>query len=96
MKRLRDELELSESREKMETPKFSWRRTFYVYDREKHWKDVVVENNGEKKRVHSLRWEIHIKYKEELKNRYFPVVVTNLKGGIIIWTCGKDNIVGED
>ena len=68
----------------------------FLDDREKHWKDVVVENNGEKKRVHSLRWEIHIKYKEELKNRYFPVVVTNLKGGIIIWTCGKDNIIGEN
>ena len=37
-----------------------------------------------------------MKDKEELKNKYFPVVVTNMKRGTIISTCGKDNIIGKN
>ena len=59
------------SREKMETPKFSWRRNFYVYDREKHWKDVILENNEDNKKVFALRLEVYMKEKRELIKRDF-------------------------
>ena len=36
-----------------------------------------------------------MKDEEELINREFLVVVTYTKGGGIVWTCVKDNVVGE-
>ena len=36
-----------------------------------------------------------MKYKEELINSTFSVAVPCMKGGDILWTCGKDNIIRE-
>ena len=70
------------SRENMETPKFSWRRTFYVYDREKHWKDVILENNEDNKKVFALRLEVYMKEKRELiKRDFFCVSYLSERGG---------------
>ena len=46
-------------------------------------------------KVHSLRWEVYMKYKEEFINREVLVEVMHTKGGVIVWTCVEDNIFGE-
>ena len=38
--------------------------------REEHWRDVAKEVNN-KNNIHSLRWEVYVKEKEELINRDF-------------------------
>ena len=42
-----------------------------------------------------LRWEVYFKYKEKMINGEFLVSVTHPKGGEIVWTCIKDNIIHE-
>ena len=48
--------------------------------REDHWMDVAKESDG-KKKIHSLRWEVYVKEKEELIKRDFSVSVPHPKGG---------------
>ena len=67
----------------------------YLDDWENHRKDVIVVSNEEKDNVHTMRWEVYMRDKEELKNKHFSVAVPNMKGGNIVWTCFKDNITGE-
>ena len=62
--------------------------------REERCRDVAEEGDDEKK-IHSLRWEVYIKEKEELINRKFSVSVPHPKGGAIFWTCVKDHIINE-
>ena len=40
-------------------------------DRDKHWKDIVEDSINGKEEVHTLRWELYTKKKEELLNRGF-------------------------
>ena len=61
---------------------------------EDHWMDIA-EENYDKKKIHSLRWNVYIKEKEELNKRDFLVSVPHPKGGTIIWTCVKDHIIDE-
>ena len=56
--------------------------------REYHWRDIAKEN-GDKKKIHSLRWDVYVKEKEELITRNFLVSVPHPKGGTIVWTCGR-------
>ena len=48
--------------------------------REEHWRDVAEEGD-DKKNIHDLRWEVYVKYKEDLVKRYFLVSVPHPKGG---------------
>ena len=36
--------------------------------REDHWRDVAEEGD-DKNKIHTLRWEVYVKYKEELIKR---------------------------
>ena len=47
---------------------------------EEHWRDVAEEGE-DKNKIHTLRWEVYVKEKEELKKREFLVSVPNPKGG---------------
>ena len=47
---------------------------------EEHWRDVADEGDDNKK-MHALSWEVYVKYKEELINREFFVLVPHPKGG---------------
>ena len=62
--------------------------------KEEHWRDVAEEGD-DKKNIYDLRWEVYVKEKEELINREFLVSVTHPKGGEIVWTCVKDDIIEE-
>ena len=62
--------------------------------RDKHWRDVSEEGDY-KKKIHYLRWDVYVKEKKELIKRDFLVSVSHLKGGNIVWTCVKDNIIEE-
>ena len=65
-------------------------------NRQEHWEEVFEDNNENRSKVHALRWEVSMKYKEEeLTKRYFSVTVLHPKGWDIIWTCEKDNIIKE-
>ena len=46
-----------------------------------HWKEVEEKENEERGKFHSLRWEVYMKQKEELKKREFSVAVPHPKGG---------------
>ena len=60
----------------------------------KNWRDVA--NYGENKiNIHALRWYIYTIQKEEFIKKEFLVSVTHTKGGGIVWTCVKDNIIEE-
>ena len=60
--------------------------------REEHWKDIYEDNDKERSKVHDMRREFHMKYKEELINREFSETVTHPKEGNIVQTCVEDNI----
>ena len=62
--------------------------------REDHWRDVAEEGDN-KKKIHALRWEVYLKEKEVLINREFSLSFPHPKGGEIVWTCVKDNIIDE-
>ena len=38
--------------------------------REEHWRNVAEEGD-DKKKIHDLRWDVYVKYKEELINGEF-------------------------
>ena len=38
--------------------------------REEHWRNVAEEGD-DKKKIHDLRWDVYVKYKEELINGDF-------------------------
>ena len=59
-----------------------------------NWRDVA-EEDGDKRKIHALRWEVYVKEKEELIKREFFVSVPHPKGGAIILTCVKDHIINE-
>ena len=50
--------------------------------REEHWRDVAEEGD-DKKKICALRWEVYVKYKEELIKKEFLFSVPNPKGGAI-------------
>ena len=60
--------------------------------REEHW-GGFAEGVGYKKKIRSLRWDVYVKEKQDLIRRYFLVSVTQPKGGSIVQTCVKDNII---
>ena len=62
--------------------------------REWHWRDVSEEGDNNKK-IHDLMWEVYVKEKENLIKIEFLVYVSHPKGGTIVWTCVKDNIIDE-
>ena len=62
--------------------------------REEHWRDIAEEGE-DKKNIHALRWEVYVKEKLKLINRYFLVSVPHPKGVVIVWTCVKDHIINE-
>ena len=43
----------------------------------------VDEDSDDKKKIHALRWDVHIKEKEELIKKYFLVSIPHPKGGNI-------------
>ena len=45
-----------------------------------HWRNVAEEGDN-KKKIHSLKWEVYVKEKEELIKRDFSVSVPHPKGG---------------
>ena len=51
--------------------------------REGNWRDVSEEGVN-KKNIHSLRWEVYIKEKEDFITREFLVSVPHPKGGAIV------------
>ena len=61
---------------------------------EEHWRDIAQEGD-DKKKMHSLRWKVYVKQKEELLKRDFLVSVPHPKEGEIVWTCVKDHIIDE-
>ena len=63
--------------------------------RDDHWRDVSKEGDNMKK-IHALRWDVYIKEKQELTKREFLVSIPYLKGGGVVWTCMKYNIIGEN
>ena len=62
--------------------------------RQDHWRDVA-EDGQDKSKIHSLRWDVYKREKEELINREFLVSVPHPKGGNIVWNYVKDNIIEE-
>ena len=62
--------------------------------REEHWRDVA-EYGEDKNNNHELRWDVYTRYEEELIKRYVLVSVLYPKGGNIVWTCAKYNIIEE-
>ena len=50
--------------------------------RDKNWRDVSEEGEN-KNKMHSLRWDIYIKDKEDFIKRYFLVSVPHKKGGTL-------------
>ena len=62
-------------------PDLGWEEDFMVYnDREDNWKEAEEDYNEYRTKVNSLRWEVYMKYKEELINRQFWVMVMHPKG----------------
>ena len=60
---------------------------------EEHWMDVS-EDGEYKSNIYALRWNVYTKDKYELIRGEFLVAVPYSKGGNIVWTCVKDNIIG--
>ena len=63
--------------------------------RQDHWRDVA-EDGQDKSKIHSLRWDVYKREKEELINREFLVSVPHPKGGNIVWTYVKGNFIEEN
>ena len=63
--------------------------------REDHWREIAEEKN-DKKKIHSLRWNIYVEEKEDLITRDFLVSVPHPEGGTIFWTGLKDHIIDEN
>ena len=61
---------------------------------EDHWRDVS-DDGQEKMKIHGLRWQVYTKYKDDLIKIDLLVFVPHPKGGNIVWTCVKDNIIIE-
>ena len=61
---------------------------------EDNWRDIAEEND-DKKKIHALRWDVYVKEKEELITREFSVSVPHPKGGAIVCTCVKDQVIDE-
>ena len=59
-----------------------------------NWRDVAKDDQDGSD-IHTLRWDVYTKYKEDLIKREFFVYIIHPKGGNIVWTCVKDNIVKE-
>ena len=60
--------------------------------REEHWRDVY-EDGKDKSNIYALRWNVYTIDKEGFVKREFLVSITHPKGGNIVWTCVKDNII---
>ena len=56
------------------------------------WRDIAEENDN-KKNIHALRWDVYVKDKKEISTREFLVSVPHPKGGAIVWTCVKDQVI---
>ena len=55
----------------------------------------VAEKGDDKKKMYALRWEVYVKEKEDMIQRYFLVYVPHPKGENIVWNCVKDHITNE-
>ena len=62
---------------------------------EEHRKYVSWDNYQDIIMVNYLRWDVHMKQKEDFIKREFLVTVTHPKGGGVVWTCAEDNIIEE-
>ena len=63
--------------------------------REERWRDVA-DNGEDKTKICALRWYAYTRDKDELIKREFLVYVPHTKGGGIVWTCTKNNIIKEN
>ena len=64
-------------------------------DSRREYLRYVVEDDKDKRKTHSLRWDVYTRKKKELTKRDFLVSIMHAKGGDIVWTCVKDNINEE-
>ena len=62
--------------------------------RDKNWR-YAAEGGYDKKNFHALMWEVYVKEKEDFIKIDFLVSVPHLKGGDIVWTYVKDNIIND-
>ena len=62
------------------------------YSRKEHWRGVT-ECNEDKSNMHAMRWYLYTREKEGFIKREFFVSVPHAKGGRIVWTCVKGNII---
>ena len=60
--------------------------------REDHRREDYEEGDDNNK-SHAMRWEVYVKNKEGFIKREFLVSIPNTRGGGIVWTCVKDNII---
>ena len=63
--------------------------------RVEHWRDVADDGENNSK-IHYLRWDVYTRENNYLIKREFLVSVPHPKGGNIVWTCVKDNIIEEN
>ena len=61
-------------------------------DIQKHWKDVLEKNHKDKGDFNVLRWELYIKYKQDIIKKFF-VEVLHPKVVRIVCTCAEDNCI---
>ena len=62
--------------------------------RDKNWRDFAEEGDN-KRNIHTLWYEVYVKYKEDFINREFLLSIQYLKGGSIFWTCVNNHIIEE-
>ena len=60
--------------------------------RDENWRDAD-EDDDERGKINAMRWDVYMKEKEELIKGEFLVSVPYPKGGSIVWTCVKDNVI---
>ena len=63
--------------------------------REEHWR-YVAEDGEDNSKIHSLGWDVYTKQKGKLIKKCVLVYVPHQRGGDIVWTCVKDDIIKEN
>ena len=63
--------------------------------REERWRDVA-DDGEDKNNIRALRQYAYTQDKDQLIKREFSVYVPHTKGGNIVWTCIKNNIIKEN
>ena len=59
------------------------------------WRGVSEEGDNNKN-IHAIRWEVYVKQEEDLIKSDFSVFIPHLKGGNIVWTCVKYQVINEN